>query len=70
MGPNHRTMKNDYILQRSIDTSLGKAKYDEFFLACQMPNLAYFWHFPMVADRAVVPLIKVDQTCKTFSKLV
>ena len=38
--------------------------------ACQMPNLAHFWHFPMVADRAVVIIIKDDEPCKTFSKLV
>ena len=34
-----------------------------------MPNLALFWHFPTLADRAFVPLTKVDQLCKTFSKL-
>ena len=38
-------------------------------LACQMPNLAHFWHFPMVADRAVVPFIKVDQPAKHFQNL-
>ena len=39
-------------------------------MACQMPNLAYFWHFPMVADRVVAPSIKIDQPCKAFLKLV
>ena len=34
-----------------------------------MPNLAHFWHFLTLADRAVDPLIKVDQLCKAFSKL-
>ena len=33
-----------------------------------MPNLALFWHFPTLSDRAVVPSSKVDQLYKTFSK--
>ena len=33
-----------------------------------MPNLALFWHFSALADRVVVPLTKVDQLWKTFSK--
>ena len=39
-------------------------------MACQMPNLAYFWHFPMMADTVVAFSIKVDQPCKAFLKLV
>ena len=35
-----------------------------------MPNLAHFWHFPMVVNRAVIPLIKVDKLCMIYSIIV
>ena len=34
-----------------------------------MPNLAHFRHFEMVADGVVFHLTKVDQLCRTFSKI-
>ena len=61
-------MKNGYILRRGIHTTLGKENMNQN-LACQMPNLANIWHFPTMADRAIVTLIKVDQLYKRFLKL-
>ena len=69
VGPNREIenyIKNYYKLVPGIHVTISKAKYDEQNFG--MPNAKFgtFWHFPTLADRAVVPLTKVDQLCKIF----
>ena len=63
------TMKNDNFEYMTFIQPLGRLSMINKNLACQMPNLAHFWHFLMLANRAVLPLIKVDQVYKDFQNL-